>query len=286
MLPDKEGKRYFRPDNKPLVTMFKTLGIKSLRIGGNSVDAAEIPVPTEADIEPLFEFAKAAGVKVIYSVRLEDGDPQSAATLAKAIHEHYAEQLDCFAIGNEPGYYKDYDVFRPKWKTIHDAVLAVYPDARFCGPDQNPAPTLFRNMVRDLGAESDHLVQITAHHYPFGCAYKNPGQRADVSKLIPFEGEPSRETMLAPQAYNSYESVFKDLANAVTGTTISFRLTEVNSCSASFCLVMSRMILAAPMIAPVGSLTGERVNETSTLLPVLVMRVVSKCWIRSPAFNR
>src|SRR6476620_8005260 len=78
MLPDKEGKRYFRPDNKPLVTMFKTLGIKSLRIGGNSVDAAEIPVPTVADIEPLFEFAKAAGLKVIYSIRLQDGDPQSA----------------------------------------------------------------------------------------------------------------------------------------------------------------------------------------------------------------
>src|SRR5215467_3336632 len=39
MLPDKDGQRYFRPDNKPLASMFRTLGIKSLRIGGNSVDA-------------------------------------------------------------------------------------------------------------------------------------------------------------------------------------------------------------------------------------------------------
>jgi hypothetical protein len=229
MLPDKEGKRYFRPDNKPLVAMFKTLGIKSLRIGGNSVDAAEIPVPTVADIQPLFEFAKAAGVKVIYSVRLEDGDPQSAAMLAKTIGDRYAEQLDSFAIGNEPGYYKDCNIFRAKWKAIHDAILSVYPDARFCGPDQNPSPALFRDMVRDFGGETDHFVQITAHQYPFGCAYKNPGQRSDLSKLIPFEGEASREKMLAPQAYDSYESVRQGLDGAVAGTSISFRLTEVNS---------------------------------------------------------
>ena len=229
MLPDNEGKRYFRPDNKPLVTMFKTLGIKSLRIGGNSVDAPEIPVPTVADIEPLFEFAKAAGVKVIYSVRLAGGDPESAATLAKAIHDHYPKQLDSFAIGNEPGYYKDYDVYRAKWKAIHDAILAVDADAKFCGPDQNPSPTLFRNMVRDFGAESNHLVQITAHQYPFGCAYKNPGQRSDISKLVPFDGEPSREKMLAREAYDTYESVREGLAGAVAGTTVSFRLTEVNS---------------------------------------------------------
>jgi len=229
MLPDKEGKRYFRPDNKPLVTMFKTLGIKSLRIGGNSVDAAEIPVPTVADIEPLFEFAKAAGLKVIYSIRLQDGDPQSAATLAKAIGDHYPQQLESFAIGNEPGYYKDYNIFRAKWKAIHDAILAAYPDARFCGPDQNPSPALFRDMARDFGGEADRFVQVTAHQYPFGCAYKNPGQRSDISKLIPFDGEASREKMLAPQAYDSYESVRQGLASAVAGTTISFRLTEVNS---------------------------------------------------------
>jgi hypothetical protein len=229
MLPGKEGKRYFRPDNGPLVTMFKTLGIKSLRIGGNSVDAAEIPVPTLADIEPLFEFAKAAGVKIIYSVRLQDGDPQSAATLAKAIGDRYAQQLDCFAIGNEPSYYKDYNVFRPKWKAIHDAIRAVCPDAKFCGPDQNPSPALFRDMVRDFGGESDRFIQITAHHYPFGCAYTNPGQRSDISKLIPFEAEPSREKMLAPKTYDGYESVRQGLAGAVAGTKVSFRLTEVNS---------------------------------------------------------
>src|SRR5262245_6504818 len=56
MLPNTNGVRYFRPNNKPLVQMFQTLGIKSLRIGGNSVDAEMILIPGEKDIRSFFEF--------------------------------------------------------------------------------------------------------------------------------------------------------------------------------------------------------------------------------------
>ncbi|HEX9047361.1 MAG TPA: hypothetical protein VF988_10070, partial [Verrucomicrobiae bacterium] len=137
MLPDANGVHYFRADNKPLIAVFKTIGVKSLRIGGNSVDAPTIPLPCEADVTNFFEFAKAAGVKVIYSVRLEEStnsgalppstDTSNAATAAKVarlIHERYAEVLDCFAIGNEPNYFKtnNYAPYPPKWKAIHDAI--------------------------------------------------------------------------------------------------------------------------------------------------------------------
>src|SRR5205814_789552 len=36
LLPDAKGHRYFSPDNKALMSVFKSLGIKSLRIGGNT----------------------------------------------------------------------------------------------------------------------------------------------------------------------------------------------------------------------------------------------------------
>ena len=83
MLPDGKGVHYFRPGNMPLVALFHTLGVKSLRIGGNSVDAPAIPVPSEADVASLFEFAQAAGVKVIYSVRLQNGDLAAAAQVGQ-----------------------------------------------------------------------------------------------------------------------------------------------------------------------------------------------------------
>ncbi|MEY4916612.1 MAG: hypothetical protein RL616_525 [Verrucomicrobiota bacterium] len=229
LLPNENGVRYFRPDNQPLVRTFRTLGIQSLRIGGNSVDAARFAVPSEADIRSLFQFAKAAGVKVIYSVRLEDGDPQSAANIAKFIRKNFASTLDCFAIGNEPkGYYKDTNIFLAKWMAIRDAMLAVWPNAKFCGPDDNPSPEWCAMLARNFGGTNCSLVQITQHSYAFGCSYKNPGEK-DVAKLVPVDVPAAREKMLSPDAYGSYEKILRGITNAIAGKPVSFRMTEVNS---------------------------------------------------------
>ncbi len=239
MLPNAEGKHFFRSDNTALLNVFKTLGVKSLRIGGNSVDAAKIAVPSDDDVTSFFDFAKAADVKVIYSVRLQAPttapsdlavNVDSASHIAKLIHDKYADQMDCFAIGNEPSYYKDdnYAGYIPKWKAVRDAILAVYPDAKFCGPDQNPSPELDKTMAHDFGNADGHLVQITQHSYPLGCAYKNYKEK-DVTKLIPFDAADSREKMLAPAAYKTYEKIQKGIAGAIDGTPVAYRLSETNS---------------------------------------------------------
>src|SRR5579862_9891641 len=80
LLP-RNGGYYFDSHDDAVVRMFKTLGIKSLRVGANAVDDPRIPVPAEADIDSLFAFARAAGVKVIYSFRLKNGDPANSARL-------------------------------------------------------------------------------------------------------------------------------------------------------------------------------------------------------------
>ena len=63
----------FSPANNSLVTLFRNLGLRNLRIGGGSVDDL-IPAGTGSDgftgIDSLFAFADVAGVKVIYSLRL------------------------------------------------------------------------------------------------------------------------------------------------------------------------------------------------------------------------
>src|SRR5262245_59848530 len=62
ILREENGTRYFRPDNKPLIHLFHTLGIKSLRLGGNTSDRDVRQLPSEADLDSLFGFAKAADV--------------------------------------------------------------------------------------------------------------------------------------------------------------------------------------------------------------------------------
>lgn len=232
MAPDVNGLRYFRPDNRPLLQLFKTLGIKNLRIGGNSVDDPKVALPRLEDVRSFFEFAKLAKVKVIFSVRLENGEPQNAASYAKLIHDNYADILESFAIGNEPSYYKNYHLYLTKWKIIRDAILSVYPDAKFSGPDQNPNPELIKKIARDLGNPSGHLTQITQHLYPFGCSYKNPEvawNGGDVTKLSAIDVHQAQKKMLSPDAYKIYEQTLSGFSDAVKGSTLSYRLTETNS---------------------------------------------------------
>jgi hypothetical protein len=46
LLPHNDGTpAYFTPDNHALIQLFHTLGIHSLRIGGNTADTPSIPIP-------------------------------------------------------------------------------------------------------------------------------------------------------------------------------------------------------------------------------------------------
>lgn len=228
--PNADGIRYFRPDNRELLQVFRTIGVKSLRIGGNSVDDPKVPLPDQDDVRSLFRFARKAGVKVIYSVRLQEGDPASAAAFARLIHEDFRNELDCFAIGNEPGYYKDYAVYQAKWAAIRDAIVRVYPEAKFCGADDNPKPELIANMVRDFGTPEGRLVQITQHSYPFGCSYKNPRDgMKDVKLLVPVDAAVARNRLVTAPPRGTYEEILKGMQAAVAGTPLTFRLTETNS---------------------------------------------------------
>src|SRR5215469_5550149 len=101
LLPHTDGTpAYFTPSNRPLIQLFHTLGIHSLRIGGNTADTPSIPIPTESQIEPLFAFAKLADARVIYTLRLRESSIPKVAEAAKYLMDHYAAQIDCLAIGN------------------------------------------------------------------------------------------------------------------------------------------------------------------------------------------
>src|SRR6185437_8360258 len=82
---------FFDSTNAQAVTLFRQIGVKSLRVGGGSVDDSRVPIPTSKDIDALFRFAKAADVKVIYSLRLTDGNAEQNASIAKYIWDNYRD---------------------------------------------------------------------------------------------------------------------------------------------------------------------------------------------------
>jgi hypothetical protein len=162
---------FFTPTNTQLITLFQNTGIKHIRVGGGTVDGSgrnehcAMPTPTHKDIDNLFEFAQAAGIKVIYSFRLLNlsscADPNLAeedAGIAQYIWSKYRANLDSFSIGNEPdvlsfhtrpdqtvdpAIYETtphvpgtaYPSYLADWRHFADVILKSVPDAKFSGPD-------------------------------------------------------------------------------------------------------------------------------------------------------
>lgn len=186
ILPDKSypDQHLFSASNTHLVTIFKTLGIRSLRIGGNTADRANVPIPETRDIDALFGFAKAADAKVIYTLRMKDTAPEAIVPVAKYLYAHHAPNLSHLVVGNEPNvYYKTFEEYHTALSGHLKVLTAAVPDAEFCGPcTTNAAPTWPARLAKDL--PSPKLTLLAQHNYPCGNGQKATDPVAAVELLL------------------------------------------------------------------------------------------------------
>jgi hypothetical protein len=220
ILPETNGNYFFSPTNRPLVAVFKTLGIKNLRVGGNTADRPTIPVPGVADIDSLFAFAKAAHVKVIYTLRLNHGELDSAVKLADYISQHYKRQLNCFAIGNEPNVFStNYDIYIAEWKRYAAQITAPAnsPDAKFCGPSVSPGHEIWSAHFAKDFAGSGQIAFISQHDYPGGDARRVTNSAA------------ARDKILSPTMAAHYAKFAANFVPAAISNGLSYRFEEANS---------------------------------------------------------
>jgi hypothetical protein len=212
-------KHYFSPDNAPLINTFKTLGVKHLRVGGNTAERVTVAIPGTSDIDSLFGFAKAAEVKVIYTVRMEGNTTVAAAGIAKYVMDHYRDNVSCFTVGNEPDKPWEYPVYLEKWKTFTAAILApdCAPDAKFCGPSTRHQGVEFaRFFANDMGGWN-HLAFVAQHFYP----------RGDGDKIT--DPDQERRLLLSPGLYQAYQDLYDAFVPAAKAKGIGYRLEETSS---------------------------------------------------------
>jgi hypothetical protein len=239
---------FFDSTNTQLLNLFKDLGIKNLRIGGATVDHSKI-VPTLADIDALFRFAKSSGVKVIYTLRLTNGDAPKNGSIARYIWTNYRPLLDCFAIGNEPDWHsyhiEDPEIFETtpgipgtayrsylaKWRRFAAIVLDSVPEAKFSGPNSGSnfpvvgakntgynGKSWTANFVDDE-KNSGFITFFTQHNYV--------GQSTN-GKTIP----EIVDGMLSPTwDSENYPALYTESCAPVISAGFPFRLTESNSFS-------------------------------------------------------
>jgi hypothetical protein len=236
LLPNEKNIRYFRPDNQPLINLFHTLCVKSLRIGGNTSDRDAKQLPGPADWDSLFAFAKKTEVKVIYCLQLHKGDPQVAAQTVKYIMDRYAPLVDSFSIGQEPSAYPvtavdarpnnermgsgaerfTYAAYAMEWKRFTDAIVAAVPEVKFCGPAVHKDPSWARNFISDFG-RTNHVSLITEHLYAGGAGGKVPTP------------EIGRTRMLSDEFTQTYQSLYDGFVPMSVSNGLPYRLEEVNN---------------------------------------------------------
>lgn len=209
---------FFDATNTQVVALFRQLGVKSLRVGGGSVDDPQTPIPGPKDIDALFRFAKAAGVKVIYSLRLKEGDAAQNASIAKYIWDNYRDYLDCFTIGNEPN---QYSTFSQQWKSMADEIVKVVPEAKFCGPaavsSMDGGAEQIRKFATDFG-KSGRIKFVTAHDYPGGNALRNAT-----------DGASGRDQMLSGAWLDHYQVFYDQFVPAVSALGLPYKYDEGSS---------------------------------------------------------
>jgi hypothetical protein len=219
MLLPQSGRYYFDARDESLVHAFQTLGIKSLRVGANAVDDPAIPVPQPPDIDRLFDFARAAGVKVIYSFRLKGGDPADSARLASYIAAHDADALDCFSIGNEPDFYlRTFHTYYPAWKAHYNAILREVPNARFDGPSVAVQHRYVADLAELLFA-GGHLAMVSDHYYFLGSG--RAGEKDPAA---------TRERFLSDAVHQTYENDYAQVGARLLPLGVPYRIDELNSC--------------------------------------------------------
>lgn len=227
---------FFCGTNTELITLFRNSGLHHLRLGGTTVEGPNAPVPSRADIDNVFAFAKAADVKVIYSLPLLNGDSTTDAQTAQYIWQRYRPLLDCFAIGNEPdtkrfhsspsGAGTDPEITNDascveKWRKIAMAVTNAVAGATFAGPDaagQRWAQTFARDVK-----ESGLVTLITQHEYVGGRPYinKDGPERIPVRTAI--------DNMLSENWVSAkYPAFYTNAVLPVVNEGFAYRMTEAD----------------------------------------------------------
>lgn len=231
-LPNHRGVQgyFFSSTNEQLITLFVNSGIRSLRIGGSTVDKYHEAAHNRAAIDSVFSFAKAVGIKVIYSLPLLNADDAANAVTAQYIWTHYKDLLDCFSIGNEPncppfkeatvGAIKSYEEYLPIWQKFAATVVEAVPDAKFTGPDAG-GWNWTEEFARDEKS-SGLITSITHHQYPGGRPVIDEGN-------TPMPATQAIDNMLSPQwLTGEYLKIYSKTGEKVHPYGFRCRMTEAN----------------------------------------------------------
>lgn len=225
----------FNPTNEQLIALFKNSGLHHLRLGGSTVEGVDRAIPSQEAIDDVFGFAKAADIKVTYSLPLLNGDAASNAVTAKYIWDHYRPWLDDLAIANEPDIKRysyppfgsgtdpaitNYSSYLSQWRIFTRAIRAAVPGVKFAGPDA--AGRFWAAQFAADEKDSGLVDLITQHFYVGGRPYVG-----DTTQTIPVP-EAIDHILSTNWLYGKYQTFYQGTIVPIRTNGVPYRMTELD----------------------------------------------------------
>jgi len=223
------NKAYFAPHKDTLIRFFQTLGLQSLRIGGNSVDKDTLSASasstrfTKAGLDSLFGFAKQAGCKVLLGLNFGgDFNPALASGEVSYVQGKYATSMKGWEIGNEADLYHSNGLrpttytlanFEAQYLQYRDTILAHSPLAILTGPT---AATNYSTFTLPFCRAMKGKFSLLTQHYYVGAANAAPVRKQVVA-------------LMSAAKMNAIVSEVKALVQGADSVGVPFRMGECNS---------------------------------------------------------
>jgi len=220
-------KGYFNPHCDTLIRLFQTCGIKSLRIGGNSVDTNTLSTDTagmhytRAELDSLFLFAQQAGCKILMGLNLKDSRASLADTEASYVMQYQNSGLFGFEMGNEPDRYRkstySYHDYIQDYMTYYNTIKPSNPAAVFTGPGCASNFEYFTlPFCREMAALPSRPLSMLTQHY-----YGGLRDEFGISEQI--------DSLMSKYKLFHVSEEVKRLVRCADSSGIKFRMSECNT---------------------------------------------------------
>ena len=223
------NKAIFSPKKDTLIRFFKTLGIQSVRIGGNSVDKDTFSTTatsthfTKNELDSFYLFVQKTGAKVLMGLNFGgDFNPSLASNEVAYVMSKYASTIRGLEVGNEPDLYHS-NGFRPttykvtdyesQYISYYDSILAHTPSAVFTGP---VAATNYSTFTLPFCRSMHGKFTMLTQHYYVAAGYSFPTHQQIINLL-----SAAHQTSLLTEV--------TALVNCADSAGVPFRMAECNS---------------------------------------------------------
>ena len=209
----------------PYATMLKRIGVKNIRIGGNSSERT--PYATDRDAADVNDFCQLIGANLIWNLPVEANyNLTNSTAFAKTMMEHKARRgytfSTTFEIGNEPDIN---GVDQPTWQTRFDAFnQSLRQQINWRVTTTGPSAAGSQSYANDLSKDPTYagflhrsVGFVTQHWYPFGGA----NSYGSVNDAI--------DAMLTSSSNAKYQKFFNGWAETATNNGFRPRMEETNS---------------------------------------------------------